>query len=217
MSDLTITVCGEQLVLMPEHTVFWPRTRTLFLADLHFGKAAAFRALAVPIPEGNQTDDLARLSQAIERASARHVVLLGDVLHAKHGRADHVIEQVAAWRETHADRRFQMVRGNHDKRAGDPPDVWRMECVDEPLIEAPFALRHTPDESSDGYVLAGHVHPAVRLWGRGGLNAKLPCFVVGVRRMILPAFGSFIASAGIQRETDDRIIAVVEDELIEIE
>ena len=215
-NDLIITVHNEAITLMPERAVFWPRERALFVADVHVGKAAAFRALAVPAPEGNLADDLARLTCAIERKDAQRIVLLGDVLHAKHGRADHVMQQVAEWRAFHSRRHFLIVRGNHDVRAGDPPDDWRMQCVDAPAMLEPFVLCHEPCESDAGYVLCGHVHPAFRLWGKGGMSATLPCFVIGARRMMLPAFGSFTGNALVKPAADERIAVIADDEVIAI-
>lgn len=214
--DLNITLNNERLTLMPERAAFWPAQRTLFVADVHVGKAAAFRSLSVAVPEGNLADDLARLSCAIERVNADQIMLLGDVLHAKHGRADHVLQQVAAWRSTHSHRHFMIVRGNHDLRAGDPPDDWRMDCVDAPAMLAPFVLCHEPCESDAGTVLCGHVHPAFKLWGKGGMSATLPCFVIGARHMILPAFGSFTGNALVKPAEGERIAVVAEDEVIAI-
>jgi DNA ligase-associated metallophosphoesterase len=214
--DLSITINNEALTLMPERAVFWPAQRTLFVADVHVGKAAAFRSLSVAVPEGNLADDLARLSCAIERVNADQIMLLGDVLHAKHGRADHVLQQVAAWRSTHSHRHFMIVRGNHDLRAGDPPDDWRMDCVDAPAMLAPFVLCHEPCESDAGTVLCGHVHPAFKLWGKGGMSATLPCFVIGARHMILPAFGSFTGNALVKPAEGERIAVIADDEVIAI-
>lgn len=216
MIDLTITLHNERLTLMPERAVYWPARRTLFVADVHVGKAAAFRALSVAVPDGNLADDLARLSCAIERTNAQHIVLLGDVLHAKHGRADHVLQQVAVWRTTHSHRQFLVVRGNHDLRAGDPPDDWNMQCVDAPAMLAPYVLCHEPCESDAGTVLCGHVHPAFRLAGRGGMSATLPCFVIGARRMMLPAFGSFTGNALVKPAEGERIAVIADDEVIAI-
>lgn len=216
MIDLHIVVNNEQLTLMPERAVFWPARRTLFVADVHVGKAAAFRALSVAVPEGNLADDLARLSGAIERVNAERIVLLGDVLHAKHGRADHVMQQVAAWRATHSRRHILVVRGNHDLRAGDPPDDWHMHCVDAPAMLAPFVLCHEPCESDAGFVLCGHVHPAIRLTGKGGMSMTLPCFAIGARRMMLPAFGSFTGNALVKPAKGECIAVIAEDEVIAI-
>ena len=128
----------------------------------------------------------------------------------------HVIAQVAAWRRSHAERQFIVVRGNHDRRAGDPPPEWEMRCANEPFLEAPFVLRHAPGASNDGYALAGHLHPAVRLRGRGGLRARLPCFVVGPRQMILPAFGGFTGATLIRPQAGERIYAIADHAVIPI-
>ena len=41
-----------------------------------------------------------------------------------------------------------LIRGNHDKRAGDPPASLNIRVVPEPLLLGPFALQHEPDPSS---------------------------------------------------------------------
>lgn len=216
IADCMVQAAGESLVLMPERAVYWPRRHTLFVADVHFGKAAAFRAHAVPMPEGSMRDDLARLTHAIERVDAQRIILLGDVLHAAHGRAEEIMAQVAAWRAAHAHRQCWVVRGNHDRHAGDPPADWRMACVDEPQVEGPFIMRHIPALSDEGYVLAGHCHPVVHVRGRGKLHARLPCFVVGLRRLLLPAFAGLTGGGSFAREAGDRIFGIAEGEVIEV-
>jgi metallophosphoesterase superfamily enzyme len=64
-----------------------------------------------------------------------------------------------------------------------------------------------------GYALAGHVHPAVRIAGAGLQSERLPCFVVGRQRAILPAFGSFTGSATQTWAKDDAIVAIAEERL----
>jgi DNA ligase-associated metallophosphoesterase len=213
----TVTVAGELLQLLPERVVFWPRRSTLLVADAHFGKTAAFRAAGIAAPEGGLSDDLQRLSQAIARTDAARVIFLGDLLHARQGRVDHVTARVAAWRAEHSHRQFMVVRGNHDRHAGDPPLEWQMICKDEPIVELPLVFCHAPDAATTGYVLAGHVHPGTRLRGRAGLRARLPCFVIGPRRMILPAFGSFTGSASVRPAPGDRIYVIAGDVLVEVQ
>ena len=41
---------GEPLHLLPERALWWPAARVLFVADLHLGKAATYRALGQPVP-----------------------------------------------------------------------------------------------------------------------------------------------------------------------
>ena len=45
-------LCGERVVLRVERALFWPAQATLFVADVHLGKAATFRAGGVPLPRG---------------------------------------------------------------------------------------------------------------------------------------------------------------------
>ncbi|PJF46871.1 MAG: ligase-associated DNA damage response endonuclease PdeM [Chloroflexi bacterium] len=213
---VTIIAAGEVLQLWPERAVFWPRRGTLFVADVHFGKAAAFRSAGIPVPEGGLADDLQRLSQLIAATDAARVVFLGDVLHARRGRTSAVVAGVAAWRAQYSHRQFLIVKGNHDKQAGNPPTEWEMNCADEPFIDPPFAFRHTPAKSTAHYVLAGHVHPAIRLRGRAGLREKLACFVVGSKSMILPAFGSFTGTTAIRPGPDDGIYAIAGNTLIRL-
>jgi len=47
-----LSVGGEGVELCADRALFWTRTRTLFVADVHLGKAAAFRAGGVPLPRG---------------------------------------------------------------------------------------------------------------------------------------------------------------------
>ncbi len=81
---------------------------------------------------------------------------------------------------------------------------------------APALLCHHPQQHDDGFVIAGHLHPAVRLSGRGDDSLRLPCFWWRERLAILPAFGEFTGGATIARETGDRVVAVAERRLYEI-
>ncbi|MES1262607.1 MAG: ligase-associated DNA damage response endonuclease PdeM, partial [Acidobacteriota bacterium] len=174
---MKIDVAGTSLELLPERAAFWPERATLFVADTHWGKAAAFRAHSIPVPFGTTDNDLARLTTAIEKTGCRRIVLLGDALHAREGRAPKTFAAVAEWRARHAGVEIVLVRGNHDRRAGDPPEELGIRCVNAPLAEAPFVYLHHPAPSPGGYALAGHTHPAVKLRGRGLQRATLPCFV----------------------------------------
>jgi metallophosphoesterase superfamily enzyme len=59
------------------------------------------------------------------------------------------------------------------------------------------------------------VHPAVRI-ASAGESARLPCFVIGRERAILPAFGRFTGMADLDHAHDDRIVAIAGDALFEL-
>src|SRR5215218_206047 len=177
MSDIGLTLAGEQVYLMGERALYWPGTSTLVVADLHWGKASTFRAAGIPVPIGTTSDDLARLDSALQRTGARRMVVLGDLFHAKAGRiASHTLAELRRWRSLASPLEILLVRGNHDRHAGDPPDDLRINCVDAPAFVPPFVLRHEPSSSAEGYTLAGHVHPCAVLTGPGLQRARLPCF-----------------------------------------
>jgi DNA ligase-associated metallophosphoesterase len=214
--DLHIDLAGESLILLPERALLWERESALVVADVHLGKAAAFRAAGLPLPGGTTTETLDRLSAALIRTDARRLILLGDFFHARAGRAVRTLEAIASWRARHPDLRVLLVRGNHDRGAGDPPPEWGFNCQDEPWIEAPFALRHHPEADPRCYVLAGHVHPAISLSGFGRQRERLPAFIFGAAVGLLPAFGAFTGSASVRPLSDDRVFAVAGDEVVAI-
>ena len=216
MSGTAIEVQGEQLLLLPERAVYWERTRTLLVADPHFGKAAAFRAAGIPVPRGTTGEGIARLDAIVQRVQAERVVFLGDFLHARSGRAAGTLAAFQRWHELHPAIRLVLVRGNHDRHAGDPPDELGIACVDAPFVERPFVLAHHPIPSVDGYVMAGHVHPGVILSGGGRQRERLPCFWFGGTGAVLPAFGDFTGLADVVPSQGDRVFVIAEEEVVEV-
>ena len=214
--DREISVHGETLVLMHERTAFWREAEMLLVADPHFGKAATFRASGIPVPSGTTDEGLSRLRAAASRTSPRQIVFLGDLLHAREGRSTRMLSALAEWRTQNADIDLVLVRGNHDRRAGDPPGELGMSCVDAPYVVSPFVLAHHPVEHESGYVIAGHVHPGVRLYGAGRQHERLPCFVFGESTAVLPAFGDFTGLADADPDPAARIYAVAGDAVIEV-
>ena len=212
---LHLTIAGETVYLLPQRALYWPGRETLFFADPHFGKAATFRAGGIPVPGGTTGANLDRLDAALAMTGATRLVCLGDLLHARAGRVARTVAEVAAWRARHADLDWLLVRGNHDRHAGDPPPSWAIISVDEPFVEAPFVWRHIPESDPAGYTLAGHRHPAVRL-GRGSLSETLPCFYFGEEVAILPAFGEFTGTSLVDPRPGERLFVLAGEEVLAI-
>ena len=215
MSEIRLTIAAEAVRLLPERALFWQGAGTLVVADMHWGKAATFRAAGIPIPGGATADDLARLDSALSRTGARRLVVLGDLFHAKAGRvATRTLAALREWRERWTELEIQLVRGNHDRHAGDPPQDLRIHCVNAPAFLPPFVLRHEPRESAEGYTLAGHLHPALVMSGPALQRERLPCFLVRPGVTILPAFGSFTGTASVMPESADRAFVVADGEVL---
>ena len=218
-----IELAGEQVLLLPQKALYWPRRRLLAVADIHFGKAASFRALGVPVPRGTTAENLALLDVLLAAHDVAHVVFLGDFLHARAAHAPATLAALAQWRARwQAERpglRLTLVRGNHDLHAGDPPPRLDIEVVGEPYALAPFAFCHhpAPADAGDaagpagaGYVLAGHVHPVFNLVARRDA-LRLPCFVIGERGAILPSFGAFTGGHAVRADVGERLYLVAGD------
>jgi uncharacterized protein len=217
ISDHAIELAGESVRLLAERALFWERERALVVADLHWGKAATFRAAGIPLPPGATADDLARLDRALARTGARRLFLLGDLFHAREGRrAEATLTAVRAWRASHPALDVLLVRGNHDRRAGDPPPELGMTVVDAPHHVAPFALHHEPARSAEGYGLAGHLHPGFVMSGPARQRERLACFIVGAHGAILPAFGSFTGTLAMSVRPDDRVFVIAGDSVIAV-
>jgi uncharacterized protein len=214
-------LAGERVELFADRALYWPRARTLFVADVHLGKAAAFRAGGVPVPRGTTAADLERLARLVAATRAQRLVVLGDFLHAAPGRTPALDRTFAAWRARHRALAITLVRGNHDAKAGDPHPGWHIEVVAEPHPAPPFLLCHEPPGEAAsgasgnlfGYALAGHVHPGVHIAGAGLQSERLPCFVLGTSRAILPAFGRFTGLATPPWARSDRVIAIAGERL----
>lgn len=211
---------GARLRPLAERALWLPDAGLLLVADAHIGKAQSFRRLGVPVPEATTDGTLARLDAAITRCPGlQRIVFLGDLLHAARGRGATTLAAVAAWRDRHAALALTLVRGNHDGHAGDPPPGWGVECVDEPWQHPALpglALAHHPEPLAGRYVLAGHLHPAVRLEGRAHQRLRLACFHFGPAVGVLPAFGEFTGTHVLPRGAQDRVFAVADGTVIEL-
>lgn len=209
---VTFSFLDQTLALYPQRALYWQQADTLVVTDVHFGKAATFRAHGIALPAGTTQATLARLRDLLIQTRAARLLILGDLLHAKAGRSQAVLEQVTAWRQQFQTLAVDLVLGNHDLRAGRPPDAWDMRCVEE-LVEPPFVWRHKPAPSDAGYVVAGHVHPAVRLRGPGE-QMTLPCFYFGDAGALLPAFGDFTGWGLIRPKSNEPVFVVAENSVI---
>jgi DNA ligase-associated metallophosphoesterase len=210
-----IDLAGERLRLLPQRAAYLPQHRTLLVADAHIGKAVSFRRLGVPVPEATTAGTLARLDAALLATGAERIVFLGDLLHSARAHAAATMATVQHWRQQHSQLHLVLVRGNHDRHAGDPPADWQVQATDEPLALGALWLQHhpQPQPSLTGYVIAGHLHPGAVLGGRAHDRLRLPCFHFGAQVGVLPAFGEFTGMHVMPRAPGDRVFVVQGDDV----
>lgn len=215
-ASVSLKLAGEVLRLLPERCMYWERTQTLLLADLHLGKSANFRASSVPIPPGTTRSDLEKLDLAIQQTTPQRLVILGDFWHGAGGKTEEVLSQFDEWRCRNSDIEILLIPGNHDRKAGDPISSWRITCLNEPVVDEPFVYCHLPGSTRDGYTLAGHLHPGVVLRGKDRQRLKLPCFWFGGSCAVLPAFGQFTGLSIVPAQPSDQIFAIAGDQVMKI-
>ena len=203
-----VELAGERLWLLAQKAVYWPARKMLVIADIHFGKAASFRALGVPVPRGTTTQNLLALDALLAAHDCEEIVFLGDFLHARAAHAPATVAAMLAWRHRHPRLRLTVVRGNHDLHAGDPATALGIHMADEPHTVGHLSFCHHPETPAPGHVLAGHVHPVFHLRAtatglRGGL--RLPCFLLGAARTVLPSFGAFTGGHAVRPASGERV------------
>ncbi len=206
---------GEQLLALPEKALFWPAERTLFVADLHLGKGAAFRAAAYPVPEGSTAATLDNLTRLMEAHSVTRVVLLGDLWHSKWGRDAGMRTRFSNWLSRHRSAEIILAVGNHDARSGDL-EAEGLSVSSEPIALGPYLCTHHPQELAGGYVLSGHIHPSVALEGKGRQSMRLPCFWFCDRYAVLPAFGELTGTATVAPCRTDSVLVIADGKVIPV-
>lgn len=186
-----VKIADEQFILLADKALYWPEQKILCIADAHFGKGAAYRALGQPVPHGTTAENIKRLDSLLAHHETRQIIFLGDFLHAPESHAMATLNALIKWRTQNKNLKCTLIRGNHDLRAGDPPENLAFDVVNEPYLIGAFAFCHTPQIQPDYHVFAGHVHPVFKINGKGRQRLKLPCFHHSAEITILPSFGEF--------------------------
>ena len=178
-------LAGEPMQLLADRALFWPGRSRLMIADLHLGKADAFRSAGIALPRGGTDDDLSRLAGLLQHTGARELMVLGDFLHGPAGDKPWR-RHWQAWRERHRDVVVSVLAGNHDRALANAG----LDLVlhGPALDDGPFALRHAPEAHPTRYVLCGHLHPVAKL---PGLPGRWPAFWLQSGCTVLPAFSRF--------------------------
>jgi len=186
---MRLALAGGELILLPEHAVLEPVTRSLLVADLHLGKGLSFRARGLNVPAGSTALTLERLTRLLDHHQPAALLILGDLLHDAHARHPAVLERLSAWRHAYQGLEVSLLTGNHDRHAGALPESCGIRAAGAELNLGAWTLRHDDGEGGRGFTIAGHVHPKVRIVA--GIDAMVrPCFWLRERSLVIPAFGA---------------------------
>lgn len=209
--NVQVKVCGEELVLSPLKAVYWASRKSLWVSDLHLGKAGHFRKHGVPIPREVHLADLMRVSDLIAHFQPEQLLFMGDLFHSE---GNMEWQDFVSWSSGYASLHKVLIEGNHDilekahyERAG--------LSLLQKLSDGPFVFTHEK-EPTDGYNISGHIHPCVRIHGLARQGARLPCFYFAKDHALLPAFGGFTGTYPVKPKKGDRVFGISEDYLISL-
>lgn len=215
MVELAFTLAEQEVVALADKALLWPTEKTLFVADVHFGKDATFRQAQRWVPPGTTRDDLARLSVLIERHDVEQLVILGDAFHSEHAGEETTFHEIHRWKQSSACE-VLMIPGNHDRKTEDIARGLDFQLQPEGHVKGPWSLHHHPTKKKQpGYVLCGHLHPMAIAYGKARQSLRLPCFWANESQCVLPAFGSFTGGSVVRPKRGDRVILVANDKLLD--
>jgi DNA ligase-associated metallophosphoesterase len=209
---------NQNLKLLPQKAIYWQQEKALIAADVHLGKVGHFRKAGIAIPRDMEQNDLAILSDLIYEHKPEKIIFLGDFFHSD---MNSDWDWFILWRSQFPKLEIILVRGNHDIIDDSYYQRLNIQLHDQLLI-GPFLMLHHPLpenklKQADGYVFCGHIHPGVRLMGRGRQSITLPCFAFSTMQVILPSFGQFTGRVAIRSNKTDRVFAIAKDKVLAID
>lgn len=217
LSPLTELNLGHSIVrLLPERALWLCSLQTLVVGDLHFGKVNHFRRAGLPVPLAANQKNAERLIDLINAFHPNRTIFLGDLFHSVYNDDWEVVGQIVKHFPTC---KFELIRGNHDILSEQQYVRHGIEVRQQAVI-GDLLLTHDPIKLSEipsGLInVAGHIHPAARLVGKGRQSLTFPCFWRSENRMVIPAFGTFTGLAIIEPEEKDTVYILVDNKIMEL-
>ncbi len=198
---------GEEVVFDFRKAIYRSDNKCLIISDLHIGKAGHFRKNGIAVPTGIHGDDLHRLESLIFDYNPESLLILGDLSHSKSNREwDHFCE----WLEKYDNLSVELVPGNHDILSKNTYQEAGIEIQEEFISDDNFAFVHNSEQIQriNQLLFSGHVHPGIRLSGKGRQSVNLPCFYISDKQVILPAFSGFTGRFKISPKKGDEVLVI---------
>jgi DNA ligase-associated metallophosphoesterase len=180
-----LSVASVPLVPLVEGALWWPGERTLVVADLHLEKGSSFARRGQLLPPYDTAATLRRLALVVARMAPARIIALGDSFHDRQGGERLCEADRVALQELTAATEWIWIAGNHDPEP--PRDLGGWSTHE--LAIGPLTFRHEPRTAAKAGEIAGHLHPAARVVGRGR-SIRRRCFAGDGRRLVMPAFGA---------------------------
>lgn len=169
---------AEGWSLTPEGAALHREAGVAVIADVHLGYEWSRGSGGDCLPAHSLAETLAKLEVLLARAALSKLIVAGDLVEsgAPCLRTERDVQALAEWL---ALRDVQMIalRGNHDD--DDAPEA----TLPETFEVAGWTIAHGDRTLRAPRRILGHYHPALHVGGR-----VVPCFLVGEKTIVLPAF-----------------------------
>lgn len=170
--------------------------KTLIVSDMHLEKGTSLARRGIFLPPYDSRQTLFALETAVGNYRPEMLVYLGDSFHDTGGHDRLDLEVLETLTGICSGQNTFWITGNHDPEI--PETLPGRACSE--LAIGNLRLVHIPGRASgETGEIAGHLHPAASVVGRGRA-VKRRCFVTDGRRMIMPAFGSYTGGLSIRDE-----------------
>jgi DNA ligase-associated metallophosphoesterase len=195
-----MSIAGAELTLLSHGAVWWAQERTLVISDLHLEKGSRMAMRGQFVPPYDTEMTLSLVERLVAAFLPDRVISLGDSFDDAAG-ADrlhpHALARIRAM-QSHAE--WIWISGNHDPRV--TAEIGGVQT--EEVAIGPLVFRHQPAEGRVEGEIAGHLHPAARVFLRAK-SVRRRCFAGDGTRLILPAMGAYTGGLCVMSDAFDGI------------
>jgi len=213
--SIELIIEGQKLSLLAKKALFWENERGLIISDVHLGKAGHFRKHGIALPQSSNDENLDIIDDLIQNLNPKWILFLGDLFHSDKNEEWLVFRN---WRDNHRNIEMYLVMGNHEILSVDHYEELGIKCMNQ-FQAGPFLFLHDKEELSTNesfFSISGHIHPAVKLKGRGRQKFRIPCFYFEKRSAILPAFGTLTGTYTINPSKNAQVYGIIDHQILQI-
>lgn len=189
----------DDWLLTAERVAVHRPSATAVVADLHLGYAEARRRGGEAVPDDTLEEQLLGMGRVLHKHDVHRLVIAGDLL--EDGRCHGALAAFEDWLNREGIELVALVPGNHDRGLETSSQATpKLPLYPDGFLLGDWRVLHGDEAIPDGPVIQGHEHPCFRWSPRRHVvrprffdrtytpAVEGPCYLVGPRRLILPAF-----------------------------